>query len=240
MAVYERCGLCHGSGKTECKSCLCSRCDAQGYIDCKCSDCSGTAMQPCSRCGATGEIVLVKRTIFPDKKGPCPTCNGSGKSTCDKCTFGVRQRGLVCASCQGKRRNSSCNSCRGSAQVECSKCSGAGKFEGDWFKTLRGMAHDQLRFEFEKCQSRIGVLEMKYSELDARHQAIDDQWDEESNHLTSARALRDYQPPSFANVDSAMEEVGAEITKLKEELEAIEKVMAESWPKKGRYPHRGW
>jgi hypothetical protein len=91
------------------------------------------------------------------------------------------------------------------------------------------MSVDRLRFEHEKRQKQLAFLEMKYAGLEARQQAIDDQWEEESYHLTSARALRDYQPPSFANVDSAMDDVGGEIAKIKEESEAIEAVLNEKW-----------
>jgi hypothetical protein len=96
------------------------------------------------------------------------------------------------------------------------------------------MTPEQLKFEYERRQNRISVLEMKHSNLEARRQAIDDQWAEESKYLTSARALRDYQPPSFASVDSAMDEVDSEMSRLKEECEAIETVLGESWQRRSR------
>lgn len=226
MTIFTTCSACAGGGTVECRSCPCTNCKATGRVDQTCPACHGRGKQACGPCNQSGRVVA-KKGFFRDTYKPCGTCAGSGKSPCGQCTKGIQLNGAQCPSCAGKGRAPSCDRCRGSGRAACSKCAGKGRFEGEWFGTLRQMSRDRLTHEYSKRQNRISVLEMKYSQLESRHEAINQQWAEESRHLNSARAFRDYTPPSFADVESDMAEVSEELANVRAQLEAIERVMYE-------------
>jgi len=159
MSLFENCSACKGQGSLPCE-CLCAACKATGKVPVKCSWCqSGKAK--CDRCASTGRL-LEKKGWFSDKYRTCPLCHGTGERLCGSCGGTTLVQG-TCTSCSGSSRNARCPNCSGKGKVTCTSCKGAGRFEGQWVKSLDAMPVDRLRFEFEKRQREISNLQREIS-----------------------------------------------------------------------------
>ncbi len=182
MAVYESCGSCNGARALKCSDCPCRQCKG-GRVDTTCPKCCGSAKITCQRCEGTGQV-LKKKGWFSDTYDECWKCSGSRQEACS-CNQG--KLSIACPSCKGLGRNAQCLKCGATGQLMCSTCKGSGRVRSEWYRSLSQMPVDRLKFEHQKRQQRISVLEMKQMGLQRQYDSIQEMWAEETSHLHTAQ-----------------------------------------------------
>ena len=214
MAVWDRCSPCNGTGSFKCKDCKCPRCEASGTIKETCPKCSGSKKVTCDKCQDEGQL-LKKKGFFSDTYERCWRCSGSGQQDC-ACHSGTVS--VSCPACKGVTRNAQCSKCGSTGQLKCTACGGSGKVPSEWYRSLATMPVEKLKFEHEKRQRTIPILETTISGVRREHVELLDQPYTAEGYSDRARPLR-----------NEMDRLSAEIGNLKMEMDAIERAMESKW-----------
>lgn len=225
MSLYETCATCKGQGSLPCDQCKCPTCKAMGKMDVKCSICQSGKVK-CRRCDGSGKL-LEKKGFFSDKFKTCYSCGGTGKTDCETC-HGTTSMKSTCSSCQGTGRNARCSTCGGKAKVTCADCKGAGRFEGQWVKSLESWPVDRLRFEFEKRQREISNLHAKISNAESELRSSNESYEEAyacRQPDFDASGYNRYNTGLMNEIDSSADRIKG----LQAEMNAIERVLDKKW-----------
>lgn len=224
MPVYTVCGSCKGARTFACSACVCKECTG-GKVESLCPKCLGNARVRCESCQGEGRR-LAKKGWFSDTYAQCWDCEGTRQRKCSCITGSVL---VACPSCKGTSRSAQCATCAGTGKLKCSTCKGKGRVESEWYKSLSSMPVDQLKFEHQKRQQQVSVLEMKRMNLQRQYDAIQEMWAEESANLHTARDYQNYNPPSTSGIENEMSTVSSKISSVTEEISAIEKALDAKW-----------
>ena len=214
MAVWDPCVSCSGGGSFKCKDCRCGRCEASGTIQETCPKCSGSKKTICDNCRGAGQLVE-KKGWFSDTYKTCWKCRGSKQQDC-VCHSGTVS--ATCPVCKGVTRNAQCSECGSTGQLKCTPCGGSGKVPGEWYRSLAAMPLEKLKFEHEKRQRNIPILE-------ARSSAVE----RELKDLIDSSLSSDVFNTRFRTLVGRRDSFDSDVDTLKEEMDAIEKVMESKW-----------
>jgi hypothetical protein len=214
MAVWDPCSACSGAGALKCKDCKCHRCEASGTIKETCPKCSGSKKLSCDQCQGAGQL-LKKKGWFSDTYETCWRCHGSKQQDC-ACHGGTVL--VSCPACKGVKRNAQCSRCGSTGQLKCTSCGGSGKVPSEWYGSLAAMPVEKLKFEHEKRQRNIPMLETRLFGVQREHEELLDHGYSNEGYNDRARPLR-----------SEIDRFVAEIRNLKGEMDAIEKAMESKW-----------
>ena len=232
MSLYENCSTCQGQGSLPCDECKCSTCKATGKVDARCSRCQTGKVQ-CDRCEGTGKV-LEKKGWFSDKYKQCYSCSGSGRVACPAC-YGTSSVKASCSSCGGSGRAARCSSCGGKTKVTCATCKGAGRFEGQWVKSLQSLPVDRLRFEFEKRQWESSDCKNQTSSVRRAEERLQSDQSEAYDEAASSgpRGIHDFYAGGFESESKAKYREIARLEKrvgeLEAEMSAIQQVIDSKW-----------
>jgi hypothetical protein len=206
-------------------------CGASGKVDVKCTRCEAGKVK-CNHCHGSGRTEDLLKSVYffvkiiPRYK-PCSICDGTGRKNCNAC-HGTRTTKGVCPRCGGSGRKAICAKCNGRKSVTCPNCKGAGRFEGQWVKSLQSWPVKRLRFEIEKRQREISNLQGKVSNAEQELQRSS-----ESYERAYANRQPDFDASGYNRYDFGLQSeiLSAEnqIQALQEELDAIERVLNRKW-----------
>ena len=211
MSKYANCEQCNGYGYFKCVECVCPLCSETGKI--KCTNCENGYIS-CPECKGLGKITK-KFTIF-SYQGLCKLCEGKAKLKCKNCSGAAT---VKCAKCSGIGRMSECKFCGGTSKIKCDHCHGTGKVESKWYRTLFNMTTDQLRFEYEKRQRKVQLLQMK---ITSRSRELDElyEWYERE------RARNPYAYNGAGGYPQGLDSIPREISRLENEINDFESEMS--------------
>ena len=91
------------------------------------------------------------------------------------------------------------------------------------------MPAERLKFEHQKCQQQIRLLEMKQIALRREYDNIQEIREEGGRHLHSKSDWDNYNPPDTNGVEREMSSVESEEISMKAKIAAIEKALESKW-----------
>jgi hypothetical protein len=221
MGAYTSCSSCKGRGHFSCEECICKTCQDSGKV--KCKECVGGKTH-CYFCRGTGQIE--KHGWVFTKRETCPDCRGSKKITCKVCSGSDK---TSCAACSGKGRNATCWQCKGTHKIGCKDCAGSGRVESEWYKSLKTLPVDRLRYEQEKRQREVSNLYTQVSrvsrELDEMYRYYEEDRQMHPNRYNAAGSY----PSGLDSLPREINSLESRISDLNDEISTIDQVISEKW-----------
>ena len=116
-----------------------------------------------------------------------------------------------------------CTVCAGSRTVRCGDCNGVGKLETEWARQLKSSPVDRLRFEYEKRQRSIQLLETRFAERNS----VADDFSEKMNTPDDDEAVMygDCYLKVLDQIGDLQKEIGA----AEAEMTEIQQVLDTKW-----------
>jgi predicted RNase H-like nuclease (RuvC/YqgF family) len=113
-----------------------------------------------------------------------------------------------------------CPKCNDTRKIKCKECNGSGKVESEWYKSLRNMPVERLRFEYEKRQREIQSLEIQMDRLSREYE------DAYQVHMDLPIG---YGSSRLDSLERQMSGQRSYLMKLENEISIIEQVINLKW-----------
>lgn len=220
MSRYANCPHCKGYGYFSCEHCTCKICHGKGKINC--SNCMEGSV-PCLVCNSTGQIR--KKGLIFSHSISCPECKGAKRLHCPAC----KGSHLVsCPECKGTGKDASCKVCGGTQRIQCGHCKGSGKMESEFFKSLKNLPVDRLKFEYEKRQREIQQVQTKISRLSREEEDIREDYYRDKSENPGAYIHGGY-PIGLDSIPREIGQLEKRIGEIEDDMEAINQVLNTKW-----------